>query len=125
MGHREAPTVTNQPYLPHFEWFMTKIDERDTPTEFDWIGLDGPIGIGRIRKELNGPLKGKWQWSGWFPSTHSGQPPSPNTGHCETARNATEMVERYYAKCLRDMQTRQCPLRPEVDYRRFAHIQEK
>lgn len=59
MDHRAAPTVTIQPYQPRYEWFMTKIDEREVPTEFDWIGLDGPVGIGRIRKELNGPTKGK------------------------------------------------------------------
>lgn len=47
--------MTARPYQPQYDWFMSKLDEQDVPTKYDWIGLDGPIGIGRIRKELNGP----------------------------------------------------------------------
>jgi len=72
--------------------------------------------------ELNGPTKGKWQWSGWFSPTRSRHPSSPNNGHCDTARIANEMVESFYARCLRDMKPRQYSLGPEEGYRRFAHI---
>jgi hypothetical protein len=88
--------MSDEPYQPRYSWKRTQIDESDPPTDLDWIGIDGPAYIGRIRKETNGPTKGKWQWAGSYPRTFKGSPPTPNTGWVETARLATQKVEEYW-----------------------------
>lgn len=90
-------------YRPKFKWRMTQLDANDPPTEFDWIGYDGDGAIGRIRKEMHGPTKGKWQWAGWSPRTYKGSPPLPNTGFVATARIAAQMCEEYWERCKREM----------------------
>ncbi len=51
-------------YQPKYQWRRTQIDASDPPTDYDWTGYDGETALGRIRKEMHGPTKGKWQWSG-------------------------------------------------------------
>jgi hypothetical protein len=85
-----------EPYQPKYAWKRTQLDENDPPTDLDWQGFDSDGYVGRIRKETNGPTKGKWQWSGGYPRTHGGRPPTPNTGWVETARQATQKCEEYW-----------------------------
>jgi hypothetical protein len=91
----EEPTK----YQPKYTWKRTQIDANDPPTDYDWIGYDGVGAVGRIRKEMNGPTKGKWQWAGWYPRDFKGSPPTPNTGWADTARIATQMCEEYWDRC--------------------------
>ena len=91
---------------PKYRWARTQIDENDPPTDLDWLGYDGSMAIGRIRKETNGPTKGKWMWAGWSPKTHKGRPPTPNSGYSETARIAALEVESYWDTCRRVMERR-------------------
>lgn len=85
------------PYQPRYQWKRTQIDENDPPTELDWCGFDGDTYIGRIRKETAGPTKGLWHWAGSLPRTFRGRrPPTPNSGYCDTARQATQKVEEYW-----------------------------
>jgi hypothetical protein len=86
-------------YQPRYTWKRTEIDDKDPPTDLDWIGMDGVLPIGRIRKELHGPTKGQWHWAGWWPKTHKGAPPLPNAGYSDSARLATQMVEEYWDRC--------------------------
>lgn len=88
---------------PKYRWARTQIDANDPPTDLDWMGYDGPAQIGRIRKEVNGPTKGKWQWAGWYPHSHKGSPPTPNSGYVETARAAALEVEKFWELCQRVM----------------------
>lgn len=90
-------------YQPRYQWKRTQIDDKDPPTDFDWIGQDGVHYIGRIRKELDGTLKGQWHWAGSYPRTHTGAPPAWNAGHAESARAATQKVEEYWDLCMRVM----------------------
>ncbi len=93
-------------YQPKYQWHQTQIDEHDPPTDLDWTGMDGKLPIGRIRKELHGPTKGKWQWAAWYPKTHVGVPPAPNLGYEATARLATKRVEDFWEASLRVMKPR-------------------
>lgn len=92
-----------EPYQPIYAWKRTQIDDNDPPTDLDWIGMDGVLPIGRIRKETGGPTKGKWHWAGWYPKTHKGAPPTPNSGYVDTARLATQRVEEYWLRCMEVM----------------------
>ncbi|WP_077961622.1 hypothetical protein [Ensifer adhaerens] len=94
-----------EPYQPRYQWRRTELDANDPPTDFDWLGFDGIGYIGRIRKEAGGPTAGRWNWAGSVPRTFKGSPPTPNQGYCDTAREATEMVETYWDWCL----ARMCP----------------
>ncbi len=95
-----------EPYQPRYQWKRTRIDEKDPPTDLDWIGMDGVAYIGRIRKELHGPTQGKWHWAGSYPRTYSGSPPTPNSGYVGTARAATQKVEEYWDLCKQVMTPR-------------------
>ncbi|WP_105437680.1 hypothetical protein [Neorhizobium sp. T25_13] len=95
-----------EPYQPGYQWKRTQIDENDPPTDLDWIGYDGVGAVGRIRKEMHGPTKGKWHWAGWVPRNLKGTTPTPNAGYCETAREATRMVEEYWDRCKAVMEPR-------------------
>lgn len=95
-----------EPYQPRYQWKRTQIDENDTPTDFDWIGMDGVHYIGRIRKEMHGPTNGQWHWAGSYPRTHKGTPPLPNAGYAATARDATQKVEEYWDKAMKTMSPR-------------------
>jgi hypothetical protein len=90
-------------YQPKYKWHRTELDENDPPRDTDWIGMDGDMMIGRIRKELHGKMKGKWQWSGWPPMTYRGAPPLPNQGYQPTARLAVQKVEEYWETARRVM----------------------
>jgi hypothetical protein len=84
-------------YQPRYQWKRTQIDENDPPTDLDWCGFDGDQYIGRIRKETAGPTKGRWHWAGSFPRSLRGRTiPTPNSGHADTARQATQKVEEYW-----------------------------
>lgn len=98
--------MTEDRYEPRYQWKRTQLDENDPPTDFDWIGMDGAAYIGRIRKELSGPTKGLWQWSGAHPRSYKGSPPTPNQGYRDTARQATQMVEEYWDLAMRVMEPR-------------------
>ena len=86
-------------YQPLYKWRGTKIDERDQPTDLDWLGYDGEIIIGRIRMESGGPNNGMWQWSVLGPSVrrrltlHQGFEVEP--------REAIRKVEEYYHRLMR------------------------
>lgn len=97
--------MTNR-YEPKFRWKRTQIDKDDPPTDFDWMGYDDGEPIGRIRKELHGPTKGKWQWAGWYSRKYTGAPPTPNTGWVDTARIATQKVEEYWERSKQVMRPR-------------------
>lgn len=56
--------------------------------------------IGRIRLELGGPMNGKWQWSGQGP-VRIPRRILPQQGYCDTAREASRMVEEYYHALMR------------------------
>lgn len=86
-------------YQPKYQWRRTQIDASDPPTDYDWTGYDGESALGRIGKEMHGPTKGKWQWSGWYPKSFRGAPPLPNTGWVVNARAATQKCEEYWDKC--------------------------
>ncbi|KIP99344.1 hypothetical protein RU07_20650 [Agrobacterium tumefaciens] len=96
----------SEPYQPKYQWKQTQIDANDPPTPFDWSGYDGDECVGRIRKELHGPTKGKWQWAGRYSSRCKGSPPTPNTGWVANARIATRMCEEYWDRCRRLMKKR-------------------
>ncbi len=85
-------------YQPKYRWKHTQIDARDPPTDLDWTGYDGTAAIGRARKELQGPTKGKWHWAGWFPDGFRGKPPSPNAGYAATCREAMQKCEEYWGR---------------------------
>lgn len=95
LGRVEASHMT-EPYQPKYVWKRTQIDANDPPTDYDWIGYDGVGAVRRIRKEMQGPTKGKWQWAGWYPRDFKGSPPTPTTGWVDTARIATQMCEEYW-----------------------------
>lgn len=100
-------------FQPKCQWHRTQIDENDPPRDTDWCGFDGGAPIGRIRKEMHGPTKGKWHGASWFPKTHIGTPPMPNAGYEDTARLATQKVEERWELCLRVM----TPRNPRGDQR--------
>ncbi|WP_426235915.1 hypothetical protein [Pararhizobium sp. DWP1-1-3] len=100
-------------YQPKYQWYRTQLDKNDPPSETDWTGMDGTAYIGRIRKEMHGPTKGKWYWAGSYPKTHKGSPPTPNAGYSATARLATQMVEEYWERCLRVMEPRSSVLKAD------------
>lgn len=56
--------MSEEPYQPLYKWLRTKQDAQDVSTDSDWSGFDGDREIGRVRKELNGPMQGHWPWSG-------------------------------------------------------------
>lgn len=93
-------------YQPKYKWHCTQLDENDPPRDTDWTGIDGTAYIGRIRKELHGPTKGKWRLAGSWPKIHMGSPPLPNAGYQSTARLATQKVEEYCELSLRVMTPR-------------------
>lgn len=95
-----------EPYEPRYQWKRTELDENDPPTDLDWIGMDGVLPIGRIRKEVHGPTKGKWHWAGWYPKTYKGTAPTPNAGYADTARLATQKVEEFWELCKQVMTPR-------------------
>lgn len=95
-----------EPYQPRYEWRRTQLDEHDPPNDFDWLGFDAIGYIGRIGKETGGPTAGRWHWAGSVPRTFKGSPPTPNQGYCDTAREATEMVEGYWKWCVAKMESR-------------------
>lgn len=89
-----------------YQWRRTWPGETDLngkPCE-DYCAHDGEQYAGRIRLELNGPTKGKWQWAGSYPRPLYGSPLTPNVGYCATAAEAAEAVERYWdaSKAMRD-----------------------
>ncbi len=95
-------------YQPKYTWKRTQIDEKDPPTDFDWIGYDGDGAVGRVRKEQHGPTKGKWQWAGWTPRRFKGTPITPNLGYVASCRLAMQQCEQYWdaIKALRSDQTK-------------------
>lgn len=80
----------------------TQIDANDPLTDYNWIG-DGVGAVGRIRKELLGLTKGKWQLAGWCPLTMGGASPTPHTAWVDTARIATHRWEEYWDRCKQTM----------------------
>lgn len=86
-------------YQPLYQWRRTQIDEHDVPTDEDWCGYDGDVGIGRIRLEHGGPKDGQWQWSGHGP--HVRQRILPHQGFAAEGREAMRMVEEYYHRLMR------------------------
>lgn len=93
-------------YQPKYTWKRTQIDEADPPTDFDWIGYDADGAVGRVRKEMHGPTKGKWQWAGWYPRTFKGAPPTPNLGYATSCRLAMQKCEEYWDRSKKIMQER-------------------
>lgn len=87
-------------YQPRYQWRRTQLDEDMEPTDLDWLGYDGDQYIGRIRKEIAGPTKGKWQWAASYPRLMRGPKPLPNTGFVDTARIATRKVEEFWDMCM-------------------------
>jgi hypothetical protein len=85
-------------YQPLYKWRRTKIDERDIPTDDDWSGYDGEIGIGRIQKQPHGRTKGKWMWSGHGPNVRKRH--TPHQGYEPEGREAMRRVEEYYHRLL-------------------------
>jgi len=81
-------------YQPLYTWRRTKIDENDIPTDSDWSGYDGEIGIGRVQLQPHGPMKGQWMWSGHGPRTKKRL--LPHQGYEPTRREAGRKVEEYY-----------------------------
>lgn len=90
----------NTPYQPKYQWRQTELDEHDPKTDLDWCGFDGVGYVGRIRKEMTGPTKGKWHWAGAYPRMFKGKPPVPNSGYVDTARQAAQMAEEYWDRCV-------------------------
>lgn len=95
-----------EPYQPKYVWKQTQLDAKDPPSDLDWCGFDGVGYVGRIRKELHGPTKGKWHWAAGHPRTHKGSPPTPNAGYVDTARIATQKCEEYWDRCKEVMTPR-------------------
>ncbi len=85
-------------YQPKYRWKRTQIDAQDPPTDEDWTGYDGVEVVGRARKDMHGPTKGKWQWAGYYPTGFKGVPPTPNTGYVDTARLAMQKCEEYWER---------------------------
>jgi hypothetical protein len=86
------------------EWTKKYRWVRAWPAETGWDGkpledycaYDGEEYAGRIRLETEGPMKGKWQWAGSFPSAMRGQPILPNLSYCSSAAVAARAVEIYW-----------------------------
>lgn len=91
-------------YKPLYRWQETWPQDRDRDGNRlrDYVGRDGDITVGRIRFEDAGPMKGKWQWNGGGPiyGLRVGRL-LPQQGYCETAREASRMVEEYYHRLMR------------------------
>ena len=87
-------------YIPLYHWHHTQIDANDPPSDLDWCGVDRDYFIGRVRKEIGGPMNGKWQWSGQGP-VRIRQRILPHQGYCDTARQAVERVEDYCHRLMR------------------------
>lgn len=98
--------MATERYKPKLRWKQTQIDARDPPTDYDWTGYDGADAIGRTRKEMHGPTKGRWHWAGWFPNIFRGKPPAPNAGYAPTCREAMQKCEEYWRKVKAVMETR-------------------
>jgi len=94
------------PYQPKYVWKRTQIDGNDPPTDFDWIGYENDGAVGRVRKEMHGQTKGRWQWAGWYPRTFKGSPPTPNTGYADTCRLAMQKCEEYWDRSKQVMKER-------------------
>lgn len=94
-------------YEPKYRWKRTQIDARDPPTDFDWTGYDGAEAIGRVRKEMHGPTKGKWQWAGWYSKKYKGSPPTPNLGYSASCRLGMQKCEEYWDRAKQVMEPRQ------------------
>ncbi|KQV39910.1 MULTISPECIES: hypothetical protein [unclassified Rhizobium] len=95
-GRREGAS-----YKPLYHWQPTWPGEKGLhgkPRQ-DFVGIDREEFIGRIRLEIGGPMNGKWQWSGQGP--HLRDRILPHQGYCDTAREASRMVEEYYHRLMR------------------------
>ena len=86
--------MSTELYEPLYTWRRTKIDANDIPTDSDWSGYDGEIGLGRVQLQPHGPMKGKWMWSAWGP--HRVKRHLPHQGYEPTRREAGRKVEEYY-----------------------------
>jgi hypothetical protein len=84
----------DESYMPIYAWRRTKLDTQDVPTDNDWLGFDGDREIGRVRKELNGPMQGFWQWSGSGGRTRNRL--LPHSGYEPESQEAMRRVENYY-----------------------------
>jgi hypothetical protein len=82
------------PYQPIYRWRRTQIDKNDPPTDDDWSGYDGDVGIGRIQKQPHGPMKDRWMWSGHGPATRKRL--LPHQGYEIEGREAMRRIEEYY-----------------------------
>lgn len=91
---------TKQRYHPFYHWRRTRIDENDPPDDNDWSGYDGEYCIGRIQKQLHGPMKGKWMWN--LLATHVRQRIiMPQSGFVDEGREAMRKVEERYHDLMR------------------------
>ncbi len=90
---------TKQRYQPLYRWRRTQIDENDPPDDDDWSGYDGEVCIGRIQKQLHGPMKGKWMWTGGR-IPHAPKRLLPHIGYIEGGREAMRIVEEWYHRQL-------------------------
>lgn len=89
----------SQPYQPIYRWRRTKLDANDIPTDADWSGYDGEIGIGRVQLQPHGPMKGQWLWSGHGPLRVKRH--TPHQGYAQEGREAMRAVEEYYRQLLK------------------------
>jgi len=87
------------PYQPLYRWRRTRIDENDPPDDNDWSGYDGEVCIGRIQKQLHGPMKGKWMWN--LLATHVRVRIMPQSGFIDEGREAMRRVEERYHDLMR------------------------
>jgi hypothetical protein len=84
----------------NYRWRKTWPDEGDRDSwETDFCGWDGETRVGRIRFEANGPMKGKWQWSGHGPDRIAARL-TPHQGYEPTPRKAAAMAEDYYERLM-------------------------
>lgn len=91
--------MTTDKYKPLYQWRRTQIDENDPPTDNDWCGYDGAVGIGRIQKQQHGPMKDRWMWNGHGPRARERL--LPHTGYEAEGREAMRKVEEYYHGLMR------------------------
>ena len=83
------------PYQPLYHWRRTKLDENDIPTDNDWCGYDGEVCIGRIQKQLHGPMKNRWMWNLHGP-VRIRRRILPHSGYEQEGREAMRKVENCY-----------------------------
>lgn len=87
--------MTTEPYKPLYKWRRTKLDENDVPTDSDWSGYDGEIGIGRIQLQDHSAMKGRWMWNLHGPIRIKTRI-SPHSGYIDDGREAMRKVEERY-----------------------------